>query len=88
LIKEDPKFETAYLPLAMDALAVGSDTARARSAYQEAAKAGDAGASLAAIGQADIDMYEGRYAAAIVALPAAAKRDKSEGMSWARWQSW
>jgi len=78
LIKEDPKFETAYLPLAMDALASG-DVARARAAYAEAAKAGDAGASLAAIGLADIDMYEGRYDVAIGSLPAAAKQDTAQG---------
>ena len=35
LIKEDPKFETAYLPLAMEALA-SRDVTRARSAYAQA----------------------------------------------------
>ncbi len=78
LIKEDPKFETAYLPLAMEALAAG-DAARARGAYQQAASGGDAGASLAAIGLADIAMYEGRYDEALAALPAAAGRDKDFG---------
>lgn len=77
LIKEDPKFETAYLPLAMDALAAG-ETDRAKAAYLEAQKAGDAGASLAATGFADIAMFEGRYEVAIASLPAAIKRDTEQ----------
>ena len=67
LIEEDPAFDTAYLPLAMEALASG-DTARARSVYDRAAKAGGAGASLAAIGVADLALYQGRAADAIAAL--------------------
>lgn len=77
LIKEDPKFEPAYLPLAMEALAAG-DAARARGAYQQAASAGDAGTSLAAIGLADIAMYEGRYDEAVATLPSAIRRDKDQ----------
>ena len=77
LIEEDPNFDTAYLPLAMDALAAG-DTGRARAAYEQASKTGDAGASLAAMGLADIAMFEGRYDDAIAALPAAAGRDTAQ----------
>ena len=61
LIKEDPKFETAYLPLAMEALA-SRDVDRARAAYGQAAKGSDAGASLASIGLADIAMFQGKNA--------------------------
>jgi tetratricopeptide (TPR) repeat protein/tRNA A-37 threonylcarbamoyl transferase component Bud32 len=74
LVEEDATFETAYLPLAMEALASG-DPARARSVYERAAQAGQAGSSLAAIGIADVAMYQGRYDEALAILPAAAQRD-------------
>ena len=77
LIKEDPKFETAYLPLAMSAL-LGNDTASARRAYAAAAGAGSAGVSLSAIGLADIDLLEGKADAAIAGLRAAITRDRAE----------
>ena len=74
LVAEDPTFETPYLPLAMEALARG-DIARARAAYEQAAKGGTAGASLAAIGLADIAMYQGHYDDAVAALPDAIAQD-------------
>jgi tetratricopeptide (TPR) repeat protein len=77
LIEEDSAFETAYLPLAMEALAAG-DPLRARSAYEQAAKAGAAGASLAAIGLADIALYQGKYDEAIGSLPGAIGRDTGQ----------
>jgi eukaryotic-like serine/threonine-protein kinase len=77
LIKEDPKFDTAYLPLAMEALA-SRDVDRARTAYAQAAIGSAAGASLGAIGIADIDMFQGKNADAIAALPASVKRDGDE----------
>jgi tetratricopeptide (TPR) repeat protein len=78
LIKEDPTFETAYLPLAMEAIAAGNLDA-ARGYYETAAKAGPAGASLAAIGIGDLDIYEGRYPEAIARLPGAIQADKDQG---------
>jgi len=78
LIKEEPKIEVPYLPLAMEALTSG-DHARARATYQQAAGAGAAGVSISAIGLADLAMYEGRFADAISALPAAAKLDEDHG---------
>jgi tetratricopeptide (TPR) repeat protein len=74
LVEEDPSFETAYLPLAMDALASG-DPARARGFYQQASKAGEAGASLAAIGLADVGMFQGRPDELIALLPESIERD-------------
>ena len=68
---------TSYLPLAMEALAAG-DFARARTAYEQAAKGGTAGASLAAIGLADIAMYQGRYDDAVAALPEAIAQDTAQ----------
>ena len=77
LIKDNPRFETPYLLLAMEALA-SRDIDRARTVYAQASKASDAGLSLGAIGLADIDMYQGNYAGAIAALPAAVQRDRDE----------
>ena len=56
LIKEDPKTDVAYLPLAMEALTSG-DHARARATYVQAAGAGESGASGSGIGLADVAMY-------------------------------
>ena len=44
LIRDDPKIDGAYLPLAMEALTSG-DSARARATYRQAAGAGESGAS-------------------------------------------
>lgn len=77
LADEDPRFESAYLPLAMEALADG-DHAGARAAYGKAAQAGEAGASLAIAGLADLAMYEGRFDEAISTLPAASARDRDQ----------
>ena len=78
LIKEEPEVDTAYLPMAMAAIATG-DTTRGRAAYQQAVSAGDPGVSLAAIGLADVAMYEGRYGEVIDALSAALERDAAQG---------
>jgi serine/threonine protein kinase/tetratricopeptide (TPR) repeat protein len=78
LTKEDPRFETAYLPLAMEAIAAGK-LDEARGYYETAAKAGPSGASLGAIGLADLDIYQARYSDAISKLPAAAQADRDQG---------
>jgi tetratricopeptide (TPR) repeat protein len=77
LIKEDPKVDVPYLPLAMEALAA-ADIPRARTTYEQAKQAGDSGVSLSALGLADIAMYEGRYDEAIAILPAAEQRDQDQ----------
>jgi serine/threonine protein kinase/tetratricopeptide (TPR) repeat protein len=77
LIKEDPKVDVPYLPVAMEAIASG-DLARARTIYQQVTQAGPPGVSLSAIGLADIAMYQGRYDEALSILPPAAQRDKDE----------
>jgi tetratricopeptide (TPR) repeat protein len=75
LLEEDPAFASAFLPLAMSAL-LTDDVSGARQAYDRAAAAtGDEGRSLAAIGLADIAIFEGRPADAIARLPAAIKAD-------------
>ena len=80
LIKEDPKTDGAYLPLAMEALTSG-DAARARATYVQAAGAGDSGVSVSAIGPADVAMSKGQSAESSAALPAAARRDEDQGNS-------
>ena len=58
-IAENPSIVKARLPLAMDAVARG-DLAAANAAYDDMARTGAAGASLAAIGRADLALYTGR----------------------------
>jgi serine/threonine protein kinase/Flp pilus assembly protein TadD len=60
ILKDEPGFYTAYLPLAVAALA-RSDAAGARDSYDRMAKTGSEGASLAGLGAADVAMYEGRF---------------------------
>jgi tetratricopeptide (TPR) repeat protein len=77
LIKEDPKVDVPYLPLAMAAVAAG-DIPGARTTYEQVKQAGASGVSLSALGIADIAMYQGRYDEAISSLPAAAARDQEQ----------
>jgi tetratricopeptide (TPR) repeat protein/tRNA A-37 threonylcarbamoyl transferase component Bud32 len=77
LIKEDPKVDVPYLPLAMAAVAAG-DIPRARDAYEQVRQAGHSGLSLSALGIADIAMYQGRHDEAISILPAAVASDKNQ----------
>jgi tetratricopeptide (TPR) repeat protein len=74
VIERDPRFEAAYLPLAMASLSQG-DTAAARAVYGKAKEAGAAGASLAAIGLADIALLEGSLLDAVTILQAATPID-------------
>ena len=84
LIKEDPKFSDAYFPLAISLLAK-DDRAGARATYEQLAPIDESGASLAAMGLADIAMYEGRFADAqrilAEAVPADEKAKNSIGRS-------
>jgi tetratricopeptide (TPR) repeat protein len=62
VVKADPSYYLAYLPLAMQAMTL-PDLAAARQVYERAAtQAGASGASLAAIGLADIALYDGKPA--------------------------
>jgi eukaryotic-like serine/threonine-protein kinase len=78
LLKKQPGYADAYLPLAMDSLARG-DTAGARAVYAQArAMAGDGGASLAAIGLADIALLSGRPDEAVTILEPAIAADREQ----------
>ena len=67
LQKENPTFEYFYLPLALSQLAQG-DAASARDTYASLSKVSATGASFAALGQADADMYFGQNRHAIGVL--------------------
>src|SRR5262249_53209319 len=69
-INMDPALTKAYLPLAVAAIADGNFKG-ASDAYDEMSKTGASGASLAALGHADLDMYEGRFADAEATVKAA-----------------
>jgi tetratricopeptide (TPR) repeat protein len=75
-IKLNPAVYKAYLALAVAAASDGKIDA-AEAAYDQAAgNAGPRGKSLAAIGKADLAMYEGRYKEAIAILEAGIKQDE------------
>jgi len=78
VLEQDPAFHKAYLPLAAAALAEG-DFAAAGRAYDGMAGAGSLGASLAALGQADAALYQGRAATAIDVLTAGIVADEKTG---------
>jgi len=63
VVAEQPTYVNGYLPLAIDALSRGDDAAASR-AYDDMAKAGARGASLASTGRADLALYVGHAAAA------------------------
>lgn len=75
VLKEDAKYDAAYLPIAMSALSEGN-VAEARATYERAKTAGAAGASVAAAGLADVALYEGRAADAIALLEPAIAADQ------------
>jgi eukaryotic-like serine/threonine-protein kinase len=74
VIAENPTVFIAQLPIAIDAIAKG-DLAAAGHAYDEMAKTGPAGASLASLGRADLAMYSGRLDAATTELKAGVAAD-------------
>jgi tetratricopeptide (TPR) repeat protein/tRNA A-37 threonylcarbamoyl transferase component Bud32 len=73
LIRQSPDRDVAYLPLAIAQIAAGKPD-EARKTYERMA-ALPPGASVAAMGLADLAMWQGRYADAIAILKPAAERD-------------
>jgi len=81
-IKMDPALMKAYLPLAVAGIADG-DFDAARAAYGDMGKTGVPGASLAALGLADLAMYEGRSTDAEALIKAAlAKDEQTQNTAW------
>jgi tetratricopeptide (TPR) repeat protein len=83
LLAEDPTFADAYFPLATSLLAKG-DRAGARAAYHQMAGTGASGASRAAMGLADIAMYEGRFSEAETILSDGELNDQRSGNTLGR----
>jgi serine/threonine protein kinase/tetratricopeptide (TPR) repeat protein len=77
VLKENPKYEYARLTLALSTLALGSE-AEARQEYARLAEVSALGRSLAATGEADLEMYFGRHKAAIGILQAGIAHDEEE----------
>ena len=77
VLKVNPEYEWANLTLALSTLAQG-DEAGARAAYARLAGVSSLGASLAAMGQADLEMYYGRYGRALEILKDGIARDEKE----------
>ncbi|HSC06874.1 MAG TPA: tetratricopeptide repeat protein [Steroidobacteraceae bacterium] len=77
VLKADPTYYLAYLPVAMQAMTI-PDSIAARRVYERAATQGDSGASLAAIGLADVALYEGKAADAEDILPSAIAKDQAD----------
>jgi tetratricopeptide (TPR) repeat protein len=77
ILKQNPSYEFAFLPLALSTLAQG-EVQGARDAYARLEKLGPQGFSLAKAGQADLEMYLGRYKEALAPLEAGIEADKKE----------
>jgi tetratricopeptide (TPR) repeat protein len=75
-LETNPNLPKAYLAIAMAALA-GGNFDEARSAYESARGTGPRGVSLAAIGLADLAMYEGRFGEAVHILEQGPKEDEA-----------
>jgi len=73
-LQENPKFEKAYIVIALSKLAQG-DVPGAQKEYNDLRRASDEGASSAAIGLADIAVYQGRIEDAVKLLQAGADTD-------------
>ena len=80
VLTENPAYEWANLTLAISMLAQGDGTG-ARAAYARLAGVSSLGASLANMGQADLEMYYGRYGRALEILKAGIAQDEKENDS-------
>jgi serine/threonine protein kinase/tetratricopeptide (TPR) repeat protein len=77
VLKENPTYEWANLTLALSTLAQG-DEPGARAGYERLAGTSSLGASLANLGQADLEMFYGRYGPALEILERGISRDQKE----------
>ncbi len=74
-LEQNANLPKAHLAIAMAALSSGN-AAEARAAYERARGAGPRGVSLAAMGLADLSMYEGRFEDATAQLEAGLAADE------------
>jgi len=77
VIETDASYFQAYAPLALSAIVTASEPAGP--IYERMASTDSRGSSRAAIGLADLAMYEGRYADSVSSLPAAIAEDTTAG---------
>jgi serine/threonine protein kinase/tetratricopeptide (TPR) repeat protein len=77
LMKENAAFEYPYVPYALSTLSKG-DTAGARKAYGALENLSPLGFSMAKLGDADLEMYLGRYREARTALEQGIARDVAD----------
>jgi len=78
VLKQNDKYQFAFLPLALAQSSKG-ELGKARLTYEKLAALDTFGASLAQLGIADLEMYQGQYKAPAAALSAAASADEKRG---------
>jgi serine/threonine-protein kinase len=78
VIEADPAYYQAYVPLAMASVSQSAFDA-ARDVYRRMSAIGGPAASRAAMGLADVELYQGRAAAAIETLEPAIAADDASG---------
>jgi tetratricopeptide (TPR) repeat protein len=78
VLKQNDKYQFAFLPLALAQSSKG-ELGNARLTYEKLAALDTFGASLAQLGIADLEMYQGQYKAPAAALSAAAGADEKRG---------
>ena len=74
ILKINPHFEKAYLCIALSQLGEGKPD-EARHTWQQLPTVSKSGAANAALGLADLDLFEGRFSNVIAMLPAAIATD-------------
>jgi tetratricopeptide (TPR) repeat protein len=78
LMKENASFEYPYLPFGLSMLARG-DIPGARKAFATLERLSPLGTSLAKLGEADLELYLGRFPQARAALEQGIARDQADG---------
>jgi len=77
IIQQNPSYQFAYLPLALSTLARG-DANAARETYSRFEKIGPDAFSIAKMGEADLEMYFGRYKNSLDVLNPGMQADEKE----------
>jgi tetratricopeptide (TPR) repeat protein/predicted Ser/Thr protein kinase len=77
ILKRNPGYEFAFLPLALSTLAKGN-VQGSLEIYARLSKVSPSGASLAAAGQGDLEMFLGRYKEALTVLQTGIDADTKE----------
>jgi serine/threonine protein kinase/tetratricopeptide (TPR) repeat protein len=83
ILKQDPTFAYAYLPLALASL-LRDDPAKAAEFYTQLEKVSPQGSSFSKMGQADLALYKGRYQEAVDILLPAIESDQKAGFAGER----